>query len=169
MDANAQQKRSKSFFIYDLEVYPDLFVISYAYPETGETGVWSRVGEDTEVIWQDILNDLDIRGRMLVGFNNHLYDDIILKNIAARGKTTVSKINGLNQFIFNLKSEKGFGAMMFPREVEEAVFNKMALPGKKWDFFNILDQYIDASVDLMTLFGRTDEADRSNGAGGMGL
>ena len=168
MNTSNQSSSKRQYFIYDLEVYPNLFLISYAYPETGETGVWYRIGEDAEVVWQDILNELNIRGRMLVGFNNHLYDDIILKNIAARGKTTVSKINGLNQFIFNLKREKGFG-LMFPREVEEAVFNKMALPGKKWDFFNILDPIIDASVDLMTLFGRADDADRSTGAGGMGL
>ena len=159
-----------SFFIYDLEVFKDLFMISWADPETGETGVWVRIGADTEFSWQEIIDELPITGRIICGFNNHGYDDIILKNIAFRGKTTVGAIAKLNDFIFRLRAEHGFGAMLFPREIEEAVFNEMQAKGKtKWDFFNALDPHIDCSVDLMTLFGRTDEADKSNSAGGMGL
>ena len=160
-------KQPNKYFIYDLEVFRNLFLISYADPDTGEIKVWYRVGENTPIIWDEIVRELNLNTDCaLVGFNNHAYDDIILKNIAYRceidHKTpTVCNIFALNQHIFDMKSD---GWMIFPREVEESVFEMMRTPGDKWAFFKAIDHHINCSIDLMTLFGQTDRAE-----GGMGL
>lgn len=101
--------------IYDIEVYPNLLLIAFKNLDSGEIRKFKQTKNKSDFDeFKEFISQKDL---VLVGFNNHSYDDKIIKYILA------NNCNFTNQDIYNLS---------------QALIDKKVMPGfkAKWNEFN---------------------------------
>lgn len=114
----------KTLWVYDLEVFPDHVLVVLSDGRT-----WR---EYTEFTFPDLAEFLNDPGLALAGFNNHAYDDLILRHLVAHPDCTAAEVYRLSNRIIN------------PQEPEETDANfQLQYADKPWgysiDVFQLLN------------------------------
>lgn len=89
-------------YVYDIEIFPNLLLIVFKSIHTGEISVVEKsVRRDNTRHLKELVSN-----NLLIGYNNHEYDDIIINNILANPRITNKELYILSSNIVNRRRYK---------------------------------------------------------------